>query len=220
MHQQKGKPVLLVTGASSGIGKATARLCPGEGFRVFGTSRQERPHENGVEMLVLDVRSGESVRSCVTQMLTRAGRVDVLINNSGTMHIGVAEETTMQYARAVFETNFFGVVRVTNAVLPHRRDHSRGRIINIGSLTTWVGELGEAFYSASKSALARYTEALRHEVWSLGIYVSSSNPALSGPTLFEQQLRLKRPSRTMTACAERPTERYRIVSVKETIRVR
>src|SRR5690606_28776213 len=89
---------------------------------------------------------------------------------------GMVEETTVDEARAVLETNFFGVVRLTNAVLPPLRTRRQGRIINVGSLAAWVGEPGEAFYSASKRALAGYTEALRHEVWPLGIHVSLVEP--------------------------------------------
>jgi NAD(P)-dependent dehydrogenase (short-subunit alcohol dehydrogenase family) len=175
-HQPTGERIVLITGASSGIGQATARLLAAEGFRVFGTSRREHPDEDGVEMLELDVRSGASVKRCVAEVLARAGRIDVLINNAGVEHVGMAEETTLEDARAVFETNFFGVVRVTNAVLPGMREHRQGRIINVGSLAAWVGEPGEAFYSASKRALAGYTEALRHEVWPLGIHVSLVEP--------------------------------------------
>ena len=147
------------------------------GFRVFGTSR--RPvsgGRNGVEMLALDVRDDESVRSCVEGVLDRTGRVDVLVNNAGSMHIGMAEETTEGEAKAVFATNFFGAVRVTNAILPTMRHRGQGRIINVGSLGAWIGEPGEAFYAGTKAALARYTEALRHEVWHLGISVSLVEP--------------------------------------------
>jgi NAD(P)-dependent dehydrogenase (short-subunit alcohol dehydrogenase family) len=160
----KSEQNVLITGASSGIGQATARLFAEEGFRVFGTSRRKRPDENGVEMVELDVRSDDSVEHCVAEVLARAGRIDVLVNNAGVAPVSIAEETTMEDARAVFETNFFGAVRMTNAVLPDMRDRRQGRIINVGSLAAWVGEPGEAFYAASKAALARYSEALRYEV--------------------------------------------------------
>ncbi len=172
--------VVLVTGASSGIGRATARLLARDGARVFGTSRREHPDADGVAMLVLDVRSAESVRDCVGRVLERAGRVDVLVNNAGVMHEGFAEETTPADAAAVLDTNFFGAVRVTDAVLPGMRARRGGRVINVGSLAAWVGEPGEGFYAASKAALARYTEALRHEVWHLGIGVSLVEPGAFG----------------------------------------
>lgn len=166
------RPVVLVTGASSGIGAAVAALFVRDGFRVFGTSRHDHPDGFGVEMLALDVRSEDSVQRCVAEVLARAGRIEVLVNNAGVMHEGFAEETTLAEAHAVFETNLFGVARVSNAVLPGMRRRRQGRIINVGSLAAWVGEPGEAFYAASKAALARYTQALGHETWPLGIDVS------------------------------------------------
>jgi NAD(P)-dependent dehydrogenase (short-subunit alcohol dehydrogenase family) len=170
------EPIAFVTGASSGIGRATARLFVERGYRVFGTSRQARPDEAGVEMLELDVCSDESVARGVAEALARAGRIDVLVNNAGIDLLGLAEETPMDGARALFETNFFGVVRVTNAVLPHMRARREGRIIHVGSVSAWVGEPGESFYGASKRALAGYAEALRHEVWPFGIHVSLVEP--------------------------------------------
>lgn len=167
---------VLITGASSGIGQATARRFAAEAFRVFGTSRRQRPDEHGIEMLQLDVSSDESVRECVHEVLTRAGRIDVLVNNAGVTHSGFAEETTLRHAEEVLAVNLFGTARVTNAVLPGMRERRSGRVINVGSLAAWVGEPGEGFYAASKAALARYTEALRHEVWHCGVAVSLVEP--------------------------------------------
>ena len=127
-------------------------------------------------MLRLDVRSAESVRSCVDEVLRRAGHIDVLVNNAGTLHSGVAEETALADAEAVFDVNFFGAVRVVDAVLPSMRSRGRGRIVNVGSLAGWMGEPGEAFYCASKAALARYSEALRHEVRHRGVAVCVVEP--------------------------------------------
>jgi NAD(P)-dependent dehydrogenase (short-subunit alcohol dehydrogenase family) len=168
--------VVLITGASSGIGRAAAQAFAEEGYRVLGTSRRARPDAAGVEMLELDVRSDDSVRRCVAEVLARTGRIDVLVNNAGVLHMGVAEETTPAQAREVFETNFFGVARVTDAMLPGMRERRQGRVINVGSAAAWVGEPGEGFYSASKHALAGYTEALRHEVRPFGIHVCLVEP--------------------------------------------
>jgi NAD(P)-dependent dehydrogenase (short-subunit alcohol dehydrogenase family) len=168
--------VALVTGASSGIGRATAYLFAGRGFRVFGTSRKSHSDSNGVEILTLDVTSDDSVARCIEEVLMRADRIDVLVNNAGVWQASIAEETPLSIVRAIFETNFFGVVRMTDAVLPGMRKRGAGRIINVGSLAAWVGEPGEAFYSASKKALSGYTEALRHEVWPFGIHVSLVEP--------------------------------------------
>lgn len=185
--------VVLITGASSGIGRATARRFAREGFRVFGTSRRARPDED-VEMVVLDVRSDDSVRRCVDEVLERAGCVDVLVNNAGVLVPGLfAEETPLEDARGVFETDFFGVARMVNTVLPGMRARRSGRIINIGSLAAWIGEPGDAFYAAAKAALARYTEALRHEVWPLGLHVSLVEPGEFTTGIFEAE-----PSSTRT----------------------
>jgi NAD(P)-dependent dehydrogenase (short-subunit alcohol dehydrogenase family) len=176
VNGQPAARTVLVTGASSGIGQATADMFVQAGWRVFGTSRRPRPDWHGVHMLRLDVRSDASVADCVAQVMAQAGHVDVLVNNAGVMHTGMVEETSIAAAHAVFETNLFGAVRVTNAVLPHMRARRQGRIINVGSAAAWVGEPGEAFYAASKQALAGYSEALRHEVWPLGLDVSLVEP--------------------------------------------
>lgn len=175
-EQRRSTRTALVTGASSGIGRAIALLLAENGFRVFGTSRSDRPDDPGVEMLRMDVRFDESVADCVQEVISRVGPIDVLVNNAGAVHEGFAEETTMRDAEEVFAVNVFGVTRVVQAVLPGMRSRRRGRIINVGSLAAWVGEPGEALYAASKAALARSTEALRHEVWPLGISVSLVEP--------------------------------------------
>ncbi|MFR0355593.1 SDR family NAD(P)-dependent oxidoreductase [Streptomyces sediminimaris] len=175
-EMRRGARTVLVTGASSGIGRAAARLFAERGARVFGTSRSARPDDAGVEMLRLDVRREDSVRQCVEEVRARAGGIDILVNNAGVMLEGFAEETTPDEAETAFATNFFGTVRVTNAVLPGMRERRSGRIVNVGSLAAWVGEPGEGFYAASKAALARYSEALRQEVWHLGVGVVLVEP--------------------------------------------
>jgi NAD(P)-dependent dehydrogenase (short-subunit alcohol dehydrogenase family) len=167
---------VLITGASSGIGLATARLFAERGFRVFGISRRPRPDLEGVEMLQLDVRSDDSVRDCLAAVTARGASIDVLINNVGVMHLGIAEEATAAEARSILETNLLGAARTINAVLPGMRECGHGRIINVGSLAAWIGEPAEAYYAASKAALARYTEAVRYEVWPFGIRVSLIEP--------------------------------------------
>ncbi|HET7583541.1 MAG TPA: SDR family NAD(P)-dependent oxidoreductase [Gemmatimonadaceae bacterium] len=175
--------VALVTGASSGIGRSIAQRLGAAGYRVFGTSRRgaepgghEAPPGASapglVEMLSLDVREDASVDACVENALQRAGRIDLLVNNAGLYLRGAVEETTLDEARALYETNFFGTVRVTNAVLPHMRARAHGHIINIGSLSAYFPLPFGAFYSSAKAALLNYTEALRHEVASLGVRVS------------------------------------------------
>ncbi len=168
--------VVLVTGASSGIGRAVARLLQGRGFTVFGTSRVHSGKMERVEMLPLDVRSEESVNTCVRVVLERAGRLDVLINNAGYVLGGAIEETALEEARAQFETNFFGLVRMVKAVLPIMRRQGGGRIVNISSLAGLAAVPFLGFYSASKFALEGYSEALLHEVMPFNIHVSLVEP--------------------------------------------
>lgn len=166
----------LVTGASSGIGRATAQHLASEGFQVFGTSRQERADPEGVTMLVLDVRSDESVASCVETLLSRTGRIDLLVSNAGTTHLSMAEETSPDMAERVMDTNFWGSVRMTRAVLPTMRKQRSGQIIYTSSLAGLVGTPCLAFYAASKHALEGFAESLRLEVESFGIHVSLIEP--------------------------------------------
>src|SRR5262245_28384570 len=127
--------VVLVTGASSGFGRAAAGLLAERGARVFGTSRRpDAEAPPGVEMLALDVRSADSVAACIEAALGRAGRVDALVNNAGFAVFGESEATSLDQARAQFETNLFGVMRMVNAVLPTMRAQGGGRIVNLSSL--------------------------------------------------------------------------------------
>jgi NAD(P)-dependent dehydrogenase (short-subunit alcohol dehydrogenase family) len=166
--------VVLVTGASSGVGESTARLLSQHGYRVFGTSRNAAGAEavSGVEMLPLDVRADDSVRSCVDTVFNRCERIDVLINNAGHELAGAVEELSTEEAKAQFETNFFGVIRMVDAVLPSMRQQKRGHIVNVSSLSGLSAIPFLGIYSASKFALEGYTEALRHEVRPFNIHVS------------------------------------------------
>ena len=183
--------VVLVTGASSGVGRATARLLAQRGYTVFGTSRNAASvdAEPGVEMLSLDVRSDDSVRACVDAVVGRTGRIDVLINNAGYELAGALEELTLDEARAQFETNFFGVVRMVNAVLPQMRQQRRGRIINVGSLAGLAAIPFLGIYSASKCALEGYTEALRHEVKPFNVHVSLTEAGFLQTSMMQHRQR-------------------------------
>jgi NAD(P)-dependent dehydrogenase (short-subunit alcohol dehydrogenase family) len=169
--------VVLITGASSGFGAATARLLVGKGMAVFGTSRRAGAGAEGpFAMLPLDVRSDESAAACVEAVLVRAGRIDALVNNAGYTLAGAVEETGLEEARAQFETNFFGVLRMTRAVLPHMRRQGGGRIVNISSLAGLIGVPFHATYAASKFALEGWSEGLRQEVRRFGVWVSLIEP--------------------------------------------
>jgi NAD(P)-dependent dehydrogenase (short-subunit alcohol dehydrogenase family) len=170
--------VVLITGASSGFGRMAATLLASKGgFRVFGTSRiTGRGSGDGFEMLQLDVNSDQSVNSCVSALVAKEGKIDVLVNNAGYALTGGLEETSIEEAKAQFETNFFGAVRMTNAVLPDMRRRRDGRIIDICSVSATLPVPFEGYYSAAKAALLAYTEALRNEVRGFNIKVSAVEP--------------------------------------------
>lgn len=179
MTQEK---VALVTGVSSGIGRATAMLLAARGFRVFGTMR--KPSQTvaplgDVEVVPLDVRDEESLRSCLRTVLDRAGRIDALVNNAGYTLIGALEETSIEEARQILETNFFGVLRLTQTVLPIMRRQEYGRIVNIGSVVGFLPAPYQGIYAASKHALEGYSESLDHEVRQFGIRVSVIEPGFT-----------------------------------------
>lgn len=124
--------VALVTGASSGIGRATAQALKRAGYRVFGTSRRAVPEtSDGITMLICDVTDDASVQKMVDEVLSKAGHIDLLVNNAGLGLLGGAEESSTTQAQALFDVNVFGVLRVTNAVLPTMRRQEKGRIINL-----------------------------------------------------------------------------------------
>ena len=171
--------VALVTGASSGIGEATAQRLAKAGYKVYGTSRRGgQVGQRLFEMLPLDVTEDESVEAAVQKVMQLNGRIDLLVNNAG---FGVAaagaEESSIEQARSIFDTNFFGMVRMIRAVVPHMRSQGSGRIINIGSVLGFLPMPYMALYSATKHAVAGYSESLDHELRTQGIRVSVVEPA-------------------------------------------
>lgn len=171
--------IALVTGASSGIGEATAQRLATAGYKVYGTSRRgAQAAKRSFEMLTLDVTSDESVAAAVGEVIRRDGRIDLLVNNAG---FGVApaaaEESSIEQARSIFETNFFGLIRMTRAVLPQMRRQGSGRIINIGSVLGFLPMPYGALYAATKHAVEGYSESLDHELRTRGIRVSVIEPA-------------------------------------------
>jgi NAD(P)-dependent dehydrogenase (short-subunit alcohol dehydrogenase family) len=187
--------VALVTGASSGIGLATAALLARRGYRTFGGSRKPAgtPGPKGVEMLELDVRSDESARAAIAEVLRRAGRIDILVNNAGFGLFGAVEETSLEEARSQLETNFWGAVRLTQQVLPHMRERRSGRIINISSVLGFMPVPFQAFYVASKHALEGYSEVLSLEVRSFGIFVTLIEPSFVRSGFFEHRQEARTP---------------------------
>src|SRR5437879_12888936 len=169
----------LVTGASSGIGEATAERLAMAGYKVYGTSRRAaKASERSFELLPLDVTSDESVEATIREVLRAEGRVDLLVNNAG---FGVApagaEDSSIEQARAIFDTNFFGTVRMTRAIVPHMRHQGAGRIINIGSVLGFLPMPYMALYAATKHAIEGYSESLDHELRTRGIRVTVIEPA-------------------------------------------
>jgi short-subunit dehydrogenase len=189
--------VVLITGASSGFGRETARLLRGRGFKVYGTSRNPsaKPQETGVGMLALNVDSDESVKTGVRELLDETGRLDVLVNNAGYVLTGGAEETSIDEAKAQFETDFFGPVRMAKAVLPTMRKQGSGQIINMSSMAAFLPVPFEGYYGAAKAALLAWSEALRHEVKNLGINVSVIEPGFFRTNLGEARNVAKFPIR-------------------------
>jgi len=166
--------VVLVTGASSGVGQATGRLLVQNGYRVLGTSRNpgKGGGAEGVTMLPLDVCSDDSVAACMKAVSGLTDHLDILVNNAGYELAGALEEVSLEEARDQFETNFFGPMRMVKAVLPGMRRRKQGQIINVTSLAGLSPIPFMGIYSASKFALEGYTEALRLEVQPFNIRVS------------------------------------------------
>ncbi|HTX79338.1 MAG TPA: SDR family NAD(P)-dependent oxidoreductase [Longilinea sp.] len=188
------RKVVLITGASYGIGKAIAVLLAARGFKVFGTSRKvSRASGENYQMLQLDVTSDQSVAACVAHVIEQAGRIDVLVNNAGVGMLGAIEETTLEEAQALFDANFFGVVRMVDAVLPGMRQRRNGLIINLGSLAAALPMPYHAFLSTSKAAVMAYSDALRLEVQSLNIQVATVAPGMVRTHLGERFAALKVP---------------------------
>jgi NAD(P)-dependent dehydrogenase (short-subunit alcohol dehydrogenase family) len=177
--------VVLITGASSGIGHASAQYLYQKGYQVYGTSRtvqgrrSKGSHAAGVAdfpMLQMDVNSDTSVRRGVDHILKKEGRVDVVVNNAGIGIAGAVEDTSLEEAHALFETNVWGAFRVCKTVLPVMRDQRSGRIVTIGSIAGHIAVPFQGIYSASKFALEGMIEALRMEVRPFGIHVVLVEP--------------------------------------------
>jgi NAD(P)-dependent dehydrogenase (short-subunit alcohol dehydrogenase family) len=184
MRQRK---VVLITGASSGIGQACATYLHERSYTVYGTSRQASPPDpaqmratrdaGGSHVMVqMDVTNGESVERAVHAVMRVEGRIDVLVNNAGIGICGAVEDTPIEAAKEQFETNFFGGMRVTRAVLPGMRKRRSGLIVNVSSMAGRLGIPFQGLYSASKFALEGLSEALRLEVRPFGIEVVVLEP--------------------------------------------
>ncbi len=170
---------VLITGATDGLGKAAALLLAERGYRVFAAGRSAekraqldalaREKKLPLETLELDVCDDASVKAAVSKVLGKAGAIDVLVNNAGLVYGGAVEDLRMEDWRRQFETNFFGVIRVTQAILPHMRERRKGRILMMSSVSGFVTPPTQGAYSASKHAIEALANALRHELYPFGI---------------------------------------------------
>lgn len=172
------KNTVLITGASSGFGLMLAKKLHLEGYTVIGTSRQPEKYAHKVpfKLLRLDLDDDMSIKSFTQELFTHIRQLDVLINNAGYMVTGIAEETPIEVGRQQFETNFWGTVKVTNALLPYFRKQKSGQIITVSSIVGLIGPPNLSYYSASKHAVEGYFKALRFELNDFNIKVSMVEP--------------------------------------------
>ena len=174
--ETQSKKCVLITGASSGLGAAMAERMVGLGWRVFGTSRKSRPSELGVEWVPLDVCDDASVESALEKVFEQTDHLDGLVCNAGWGIYGSVEETSLDRARAQFETNFFGVLRVLTPVLARMRARNRGRILLVGSLSGRAPIPFQAHYSASKAAIEALAFSLANEIHPFDVQISLIEP--------------------------------------------
>src|SRR5882762_690616 len=186
MNAERGTQTVLITGATDGLGKAAALLLAERGYRVFASGRspekraqldaRARQQKLLLETLEMDVCDDGSVQSAVASVYQKAGAIDVLINNAGFVQVGAAEDLRLEDWRRQFETNFFGVIRVTQAVLPGMRERRKGRILMMSSVSGFVTPPTQGAYSASKHAIEALSNALRYELYPFGIHTILIQP--------------------------------------------
>lgn len=170
------KKVILITGVSSGFGKATAEALAAKGHIVYGTVRRDCEVHNSVHVLKMDLTKQESISNAVSEIIGKEGRIDVVINNAG-MHTGGPIETApIEHLKLQIDTNFTGTVMVIREVLPHMRNKGKGTIINFSSIGGLMGLPFQGFYSAGKFAIEGLSEALRMELKQFNIKVVLINP--------------------------------------------
>ncbi|WP_407384559.1 SDR family NAD(P)-dependent oxidoreductase [Ruminococcus sp.] len=171
----QNKRVAVVTGGSSGIGKATASALLQRGCAVYELSRRDNPPP-GVRHLTADITDEEQVKAAIGEIMSREGHIDILINNAGYGISGAAELTASADAHAQLELNLFGMDNVTRAVLPHMRKQRSGRIVCVSSIAGILPIPFQLWYSVSKSAVAAYVLALQNEVRPYGVTVCAALP--------------------------------------------
>jgi NAD(P)-dependent dehydrogenase (short-subunit alcohol dehydrogenase family) len=181
----KNSTVVIITGVSSGIGRATAEQFTQRGCRVFGTVRNiaQARAIPGVTLIEMDIRDETSVLQGIQTVIEQARRIDVLVNSAGVTLLGALEEASIAEAQTLFDTNLFGLLRVIKAVLPHMRAQRAGRIVNISSVLGFLPAPYMALYSASKHAVEGLSETLDHELRQFGIRVALVEPSFTKTNL-------------------------------------
>ena len=166
--------VVLITGVSSGIGRAAAAKFAKQDCRVFGTVRDKASAQSipDVALIEMDIRDEASIERAIQSIIAQAGRIDVLVNSAGVTLLGATEETSIAEAQTLFDTNLFGLLRTTKAVLPHMREQRSGRIVNVSSVLGFLPAPYMALYAASKHAVEGLSETLDHEVRQFGVRVA------------------------------------------------
>ncbi len=174
----KKEKVVLVTGGSSGIGRAISNYLSARGYRVYGSSRKAPSGEilDNFTLVRMDVTKPESIKEAIEFVIARENKLDVLINNAGLGMIGPLESTSIDEIREIFETNIFGVLNVCRAALPYLRDNIKGNIINITSIGGMIALPYRGIYCSSKFAVEAFSEALSMEVMQFGIHVTIVEP--------------------------------------------
>lgn len=168
--------VILITGITSGFGRAMAAQLNSDGHKVYGTYRRDSEQIPGVTYIKADVQDDESLKKAVSFVMEHEGRIDTLISNAGMGIGGPLEFTSIEDAQRQIDVNFMGMVRLINQVIPIMRSQQHGRIICISSIGGLMGLPYQGMYSASKFAIEGYCEALRLEVRQFGIHVTVINP--------------------------------------------
>ena len=176
MKESTSSKVVFITGASSGIGKAIAEYLQARNFKVFGTSRNPGKQKSDFPLVALDVTKPGTIQSAVSEVISKAGKIDVLVNNAGVGITGPIEETPHEEIKKAFDTNYFGPINVIKAVLPEMRKNNGGLIINVTSIAGYMGLPYRGIYSASKGALELTTEAFRMELKNFNIKMSNIAP--------------------------------------------
>lgn len=176
---------ILVTGVSSGIGRATALRFSEQGHSVYGTVRDKAKARDvpGVKLVELDIRDEASIARGINGIIAHDQKLDVLVNSAGVTLLGATEETSIAEAKTLFDTNLFGLLRMTKAVLPHMRRQRSGRIVNISSVLGFLPAPYMGLYSASKHAVEGLSETLDHEVRQFGIRVVLVEPSFTKTNL-------------------------------------